>query len=64
VTIIPQCFRCIHLDESTPGKMRCPAFPGAEIPMAIRTNSHDHREPYRGDHGIRFEPIGQTAPVA
>jgi hypothetical protein len=22
-------------------------------------NKHDHRTPYSGDHGIRFEPIDQ-----
>lgn len=34
--------------------MRCEAFPEA-IPMPILLNEHDHREPYKGDHGIRFE---------
>jgi len=35
----------------------CTAFPGG-IPDAISTDQHDHREPYPGDHGKRFLPLG------
>jgi hypothetical protein len=36
--------------------MRCTAFP-EEIPREIAGNKHDHRKPFPGDHGIRFEPL-------
>ena len=52
----PQCFDCKHLflGKDNPG-MKCSAFPDG-IPIEIRKNRHDHRQPYQGDHGIRFEP--------
>lgn len=33
----------------------CDAFPRG-IPVAISLQKRDHREPYKGDHGIRFHP--------
>jgi hypothetical protein len=33
----------------------CAAYPD-RIPLAIRLMQVDHRQPYPGDHGIRFEP--------
>jgi hypothetical protein len=55
----PQRFECIHLDRSGDFSiLRYRAFP-AEIPVPIQMNKHDHRKPYPGDHGIRFESIAE-----
>ena len=45
------CIFCRHLKE---GSARCDAFPDG-IPDDILFALHDHREPYEGDRGIRFE---------
>jgi hypothetical protein len=50
MTVFSQCVECRHLQ---PG-FRCDAFPEG-IPWSILLNKHDHREPYPGDHGIRFK---------
>jgi len=49
---ISQCVWCRH--RSTGGR-RCKAFPKG-IPEAIIKNRHDHRSPFNGDYGVRFEP--------
>lgn len=59
MTIDPQCFRCRHFHAASvqQGLYRCDAFPDGEgIPVAILMADHDHREPFPGDRGIRFEP--------
>jgi hypothetical protein len=36
----------------------CKAYPGG-IPDAIIEGKVDHRKPFKGDNGIRFEPLQQ-----
>jgi hypothetical protein len=49
----PICTFCKHLKEQ--GRT-CKAFPEKDsIPMEIWTGENDHKKPYSGDHGIRFE---------
>jgi len=50
-TPLPQCPTCKHYI----GLGRCAAF--ERIPSKIVAGKHDHREPYPGDNGIRFEPL-------
>ena len=53
-----QCGRCKHFRRGL-----CPAFQGA-IPDEITSGEHDHRQPYPGDNGIRFEPLpGKRHPL-
>jgi hypothetical protein len=61
--MLPQCLKCKHLLPRGPGElMHCSAFPD-EIPSSILKNEHDHRAPYPGDNGIRFEPVAAGKPV-
>ena len=62
---VPNCLSCKHFIESfptPPGEeatwMRCLAFD--RIPAEIVNNQFDHRKPYPGDRGIRFEPQEDT----
>ena len=59
--MMAMCMDCVHytvIDEFDSAH-KCLAFPDG-IPDAILTGEHDHREPYPGDNGIRFEPIQDT----
>jgi len=50
-----QCNICKHFKEGE-HKDTCKAFPDG-IPIDIRYRGFDHTKPYKGDNGIRFEPI-------
>ncbi len=47
-----QCALCENLKKD----LKCKAFPMG-IPEKIIVGEHDHTKPFKGDGGIRFEPI-------
>ena len=51
VSAPPQCLDCKHYTYFG----NCSTFPNG-IPEDIYYGDHDHRKPYPGDNGIRFEP--------
>ena len=54
---IAVCVLCNHLDRRALREQKrlvCPAFPNG-VPREIREGYHEHRTPFPGDHGIRFE---------
>ena len=58
MTIDLQCLTCRHFrrpPKSGPFRLSCDAFP-AGIPREIQLGEHDHRKPFPGDGGIRYEP--------
>jgi hypothetical protein len=70
-----QCLNCTHwaspLDRTDPDALTdaptqvCAAFPLEQggIPDQIWTGRADHRQPFEGDNGIRFEAApGETFP--
>lgn len=50
---VSQCTFCAH---RSPDGTRCKAYPRG-IPVEILFNEHDHRQPFHGDNGIRYQPI-------
>jgi hypothetical protein len=53
----PLCEFCQN--RFSDGTLRCRAFPDG-IPEPIITQEADHRLPYAGDNGIRFETDGTS----
>lgn len=53
-----QCRFCAHWTKARGDQ--CEVFP-LRIPVEILTNRHDHRKPYEGDDGGRFEPLDDEA---
>jgi hypothetical protein len=46
------CRSCVHLLE----ERKCKAFTSG-IPEDILIGKNNHKKPFKGDNGIRFEPI-------
>jgi hypothetical protein len=54
---IIQCATCVHFHPENMLNTTCNAFPEGEgIPWSIILGEHDHRLPFEGDQGIRYEP--------
>ncbi len=54
----PMCMYCKHFHENRLS-FHCEAYPDG-IPEDIYETRVDHRKPYEGDGGIRFEPADDT----
>lgn len=46
---------CVHCVHKHPGKNSCDAYPAGGIPLEIANGNNDHTQPFKGDHGIRYE---------
>ena len=52
------CWTCRHYDERA--RIFCAAFPDG-IPLPIQWGEFDHRQPFEGDNGIRYESVENPA---
>src|SRR5688500_13200405 len=52
------CFMCRHLIPS--GFPHCAAYPDG-IPWEIQSGQVDHRQPWAGDRGVRYDPMTAEA---
>lgn len=52
--ISPICAYCKHYSPKLGKLRRCTAF--ENIPLVIWSGENNHKKPYPGDRGIRFEP--------
>ena len=52
--VVSQCLLCRHYAGDN-FAAACKAFPSS-VPLEILTNDADHRRPFEGDDGVRFEP--------
>lgn len=51
----PRLSSCSHCANKHPDMPTCRAFPEG-IPMPLLDGERDHRAPYPGDFGIRYQP--------
>jgi hypothetical protein len=52
----PICLECTRFHDANEDALTCDAFP-AGIPDAIIMSRADHRQPFPGDQGLRFDPV-------
>lgn len=56
IDVSPMCVLCARFDWGNTPNMTCESYV-TRIPKEILDGTHDHREPYKGDNGIRFLAI-------
>lgn len=62
---VPMCAACVHLisePKMSGEKPTCTAFPGG-IPLRIYYERGDHRKPWPGDDGVRFQQDPSKPPL-
>tara|TARA_Y100000310_G_scaffold311326_1_gene357498 strand:+ start:69 stop:275 length:207 start_codon:yes stop_codon:yes gene_type:complete len=54
-----QCLDCKHYQGASLDGSHCKAFPEGErpIPEQIITGMFDHKKKFKGDNGVRYEPV-------